>query len=81
MNVLPKPMEGRFAPAPLSFRQARRFPALFLLLCTLASTAGALDNRDYRQGITAFSSSSYLHSYFREAYGYAVFPRIVKGGV
>jgi lipid-binding SYLF domain-containing protein len=51
-----------------------------LLLVILAFPADALDNRDYRKSIRAFSGSAYLHPYFRHAYGYAVFPRVVKGG-
>jgi lipid-binding SYLF domain-containing protein len=57
-----------------------RLPVLLLFFLTLASAAAALNNSDYRKSITAFSSSPYLQPYFRHAYGYAVFPRIVKGG-
>jgi len=62
-------------------RMMTKVIAPFLLLATLLGTSlHALDNDDYRRSILMFSSSAELQSYFRNAYGYAVFPRVVKGG-
>jgi lipid-binding SYLF domain-containing protein len=52
---------------------------LVVLVC-LTSALSALDNDDYRDAITRFNSAPVVEPYFKNAYGYAVFPWVGKGG-
>lgn len=54
---------------------------VWFVLLSLVSAAYGLDNADYRRTIKTFSSIPLLQPYFKQAYGYAVFPAIGKGGV
>jgi lipid-binding SYLF domain-containing protein len=50
------------------------------LVLFLSTSLSALDNDDYRNTINLFSKSPTVQPYFKNAYGYAVFPWIGKGG-
>ncbi|MDX1296148.1 MAG: lipid-binding SYLF domain-containing protein, partial [Sulfurimonadaceae bacterium] len=60
-------------------RLSKRFLIPFLVLF-LSVSLSALDNDDYRNTINLFSKSPTVQGYFKDAYGYAVFPWIGKGG-
>ena len=56
-------------------------PAIFvmiLLIFTISSTSAA---EDFSSTIKVFESSPSVQSYFKNAYGYAVFPTVGKGGL
>jgi len=57
-------------------------PRLFLL-CFIASGGflWALDNDDYQQSVDTFARAPLVQPYFRNAYGFALFPWVGKGGV
>ena len=59
-------------------KRLRLFVALVLsLLVVLPAYAGA----DYSKAIKVFKDSPVVQPYFKNAYGYAIFPTIGKGGI
>lgn len=55
--------------------------AILAFLLLFPAALSALDNEDYSNTITLFGKSPTVKPYFKNAYGYAVFPWIGKGGV
>ena len=57
---------------------------LFTLVASVAmsfSIASAADDKDFSSTINVFKQSPKVQPYFKNAYGYAVFPTVGKGGL
>lgn len=55
--------------------------ALVASVTMLFSVAGAADVEDFSSTINVFKQSPKVQPYFKNAYGYAVFPTVGKGGL
>jgi lipid-binding SYLF domain-containing protein len=56
-------------------------PAVFVMIIFIFNTSSALAVEDYSSTIDVFKQSSQVQPYFKNAYGYAVFPTVGKGGL
>jgi hypothetical protein len=52
-----------------------------LLTVLLAFSAGAYAADEYSETIKVFKGSSTVKAFFGNSYGYAIFPKIAKGGL
>ncbi len=57
------------------------FLKLPLLLLLFSATSGKAEVKDYSQTINLLKETPVIASYFKDAYGYALFPTIGKGGI
>ncbi|MGW8369603.1 MAG: YSC84-related protein, partial [Gammaproteobacteria bacterium] len=57
------------------------FSLSMLLLAALATTAQAQDPEDVQEATALFRSIPQVAAYFENSYGYAVWPRIARGGL
>lgn len=58
-----------------------RFFLLLILVCSLLGCATSQTTDPYDRTISVFRSSPVVAPFFRNAYGYAVFPTVGKGGL
>jgi lipid-binding SYLF domain-containing protein len=56
-------------------------PAVFVMIALIFTTSSAFAAEDYSSTINVFKQSSQVQPYFKNAYGYAVFPTVGKGGL
>jgi hypothetical protein len=56
-------------------------PAVFVMIALIFTTSSAFAAEDYSSTINVFKQSPQVEPYFKNAYGYAVFPTIGKGGL
>ena len=56
-------------------------PAIFVMIVLIFIASSAFAVEDYSSTINVFKQSSQVQPYFKNAYGYAVFPTVAKGGL
>ena len=56
-------------------------PAIFVMIVLIFTISSASAAEDYSSTINVFKQSPPVQAYFKNAYGYAVFPTVGKGGL
>jgi lipid-binding SYLF domain-containing protein len=56
-------------------------PAIFVMIILIFTISSASAAEDYSSTIKVFNQSPAVQPYFKNAYGYAVFPTVGKGGL
>ena len=56
-------------------------PAIFVMILLIFTISSASEVKDFSSTINVFKQSPQVQPYFKNAYGYAVFPTVGKGGL
>jgi lipid-binding SYLF domain-containing protein len=65
----------------INMKKRTFLPVIFVVVAMFCSLSIAAEVEDYSSTINVFKQSPQVQPYFKQAYGYAVFPTIGKGGL